>query len=46
MHFILGAMAHDRDDLAFRQSLDKPEREFLPVVLDRLVAGINAASFK
>lgn len=46
MRFILVAVAHERYRLAFSaQSLEQSERKFLPMILNVLVAHVDAAAF-
>jgi len=45
MRLIFGAMAQERHVSALAQSLQKPEREFLPVIFDGWVALIYWAGF-
>src|SRR5207302_1875887 len=45
MRLVFGAMAEQRHGLIFGQMLKKPQCEFLPVILDSLVAAINRPAF-
>ena len=45
MRLVFGAMAEQRHGLIFDQTLKEPQREFLSVILDALVAAINRPAF-
>ena len=46
MRLVLGAMAHQSHRAALGELLEKPQREFLPMVLDGLVSPVYGSALE